>query len=185
LDVYNPANVVAMHLNDAMQQQPSDLFFVGREYNEFVQLVYERIEFSVMTFYFLLFFILGYLFYGAFFAAIGATSGSESDGQQFVLPLVGVLCFALYAGYYTLLNPASSLASWFQYIPFTAPVVVMVKLALGYGPGELFQLVLAIFVLVTASIAMLFVAGRLYRNGILHFGHRIGIRLLINWLLRK
>ena len=185
LDAYNPANVVALQLNNAMQQQPSDLFFAGREYNEFVQLVYERIEFSVMTFYFLLFFILGYLFYGAFFAAIGATSGSESDGQQFVLPLVGILCFALYAGYYTLLNPASNLANWFQYIPFTAPVVVMVKLALGYGPGELVQFVLAILVLVCSSIAMLFVDGRLYRNGILHFGHRIGIRLLFNWLLRK
>lgn len=138
-----------------------------------------------MTTYFLLFFIVGYLFYGAFFAAIGATSGSESDGQQFVLPIIFLLCFALYAGYYSLQNPESTMATVFHYLPFTSPVVVMVKLAQGYEPGQVYQLYLSLLVLILSAIFILLIAGRLYKNGILQFGHRIKIGLLLKWLKKS
>ena len=74
--------------NEVLSQTSQEQFFANREYNEFVELVYERINFTFMTGYFILFFIIGYFFYGTLFAAIGASSGSESDGQQFVLPLI-------------------------------------------------------------------------------------------------
>ncbi|MCE2682188.1 MAG: ABC transporter permease [Flavobacteriia bacterium] len=177
-DLFDPSHVVAVG------EHASDQFFAAKEYNQFVDLVYERIRFGTMTFYFILFFVVGYLFYGALFAAIGATSGSESDGQQFVLPLIFLLCFALYAGYYSLENPESGLASLFHYLPFTSPVVVMVKLSLGYEPGHAYEIWMSLIILILSAAGVLALAGRLYKNGILQFGHRLRFGLLIRWLKR-
>lgn len=177
-DLFDPSHVVAMG------EHASDHFFAATEYNQFVDLVYERIRFGTMTFYFILFFVLGYLFYGALFAAIGATSGSESDGQQFVLPLIFLLCFALFAGYYSLQNPESGLAMLFHYLPFTSPVVVMVKLSLGYAPGHAYEIWMSLILLLLSAAGVLVLAGRLYRNGILQFGHRLRFGMLLRWLKR-
>jgi ABC-2 type transport system permease protein len=144
--------------------------------------VYERINFGTMIFYFLLFFIAGYLFYASFFAAIGATSGTESDGQQFVLPILIILSLALYAGYFTLMNPSSEYVALLHYLPFTSPIVVMVKLAQGYEPGHIYELWLSLFILCVSVILFISIAARLYKNGLLQFGHRLKLSLLIKWL---
>jgi ABC-2 type transport system permease protein len=154
----------------------------NQEYNEFVDLIYQRIQFGTMTFYFMLFFIVGYLFYGAFFAAIGAAGGSENDGQQFVLPVIFLLLFSLYGGYYTLQNPESYWTTILHYLPFTSPVVVMVKLAQGYPPNQGYELFLSLVVLIISAALVLALAGRLYTNGILHYGHRLRLKTVVKWL---
>ena len=168
--------------NEVLSQTSQEQFFANREYNEFVELVYERINFTFMTGYFILFFIIGYFFYGTLFAAIGASSGSESDGQQFVLPLIFMLCFALYSGYYSMQNPASSMAILFHYLPFTSPVVVMVKLSQGYETGHFYELFLSLLVLILSALVVLSLAGRIYANGILQFGHRVRLKHLFRWM---
>jgi len=168
--------------NEVLSQTSQEQFFANREYNEFVELVYERINFTFMTGYFILFFIIGYFFYGTLFAAIGASSGSESDGQQFVLPLIFMLCFALYSGYYSMQNPASSMATLFHYLPFTSPVVVMVKLSQGYETGHFYELFLSLLVLILSALVVLSLAGRIYANGILQFGHRVRLKHLFRWM---
>ena len=160
-------------------------FFTNKAYNQFVELVYERINFTFMTGYFLIFFILGYFFYGSLFASIGSSAGSESDGQQFVLPLLFLLIFALYSGYYTLENPDSTLAHVFEYLPFTSPIVVMVKLSIGYAVGQGYELYLSILTLIISTIIVLNLAGRIYSNGILQFGHRVRFRLLLKWMKKN
>ncbi|HNR86506.1 MAG TPA: ABC transporter permease [Taishania sp.] len=125
------------------------------------------------------------MFYGSFFAAIGSTAGTESDGQQFVLPILLILSLSAYAGYFAMSNPESELSSWLHYIPFTSPVVVMVKLAYGYGAGEAYQLWLSFIVLLLSAFACLSIAARLYKNGVLQFGHRLRIKHLFQWLKMK
>jgi ABC-2 type transport system permease protein len=171
IDLYDAAN--------AVQGQGSES---AQDYNEFVELVFNRIRFSSMITWFFLFFTAGYLFYGAFFAALGAVTGSESDGQQFLLPLIALLLFALYAGYYSLNNPDSSVTTFYQFFPFTAPVVVMVKLAIGYSAGEGYQIYVSLVILLVSARAVLAVAGRLYRNGLLQFGHNVRLRQIIQWI---
>ena len=183
IDQLDASKMDLVQLSAEVQQQNNlDQLFAAREYNEFVDLIYERIQFGTIISFFLLFFVSGYFFYGAFFAAVGATSGSESDGQQFVLPIIFILIFSLYSGYFVLQNPDAEMGYWLQYLPFTAPVVVMVKLAYGYGPGESYQIYVALLVLILSATLMLFVAGRLYRNGILQFGHRIRFSTILKWL---
>jgi len=176
------ANMDIQQLSDEGSRYSLDQMFQAREYNEFVELIFERVRFSTMIFYFLMFFIGGYFFYASFFAAIGSTSGSESDGQQFVLPLVFILLSSIYAGYYSLENPDALIVNYLQYIPFTSPIVVMVKLAYGYGPGEAYQIWLSLIILLVSSLLTMMIAGRLYKNGILQFGHRVKFSLLIKWL---
>lgn len=162
-----------------------DQLMRGNEQNDFLNLIYERVQFGTMNFYFVLFFLASYLFYGAFFTAIGATAGSESDGQQFIIPILLLLLVAVYSGYYCLHNPASNLTYVFQYLPFTAPIVAMVKLAIGYDPGTVYQLYLSLFSLVLGAVISINIAGRLFNNGVLQFGHRIRLSLIFNWLKRK
>lgn len=182
-DLLDASNMDIVQMTDEVKNQTRlDQLYAASEYNEFVNLVYERVQFGIMTAFFLVFFIVGYLFYGSFFAAVGATSGSESDGQQFVLPIIFLLCFSLYAGYFALQNPESSLTTFFHYLPFTSPVVVMVKLAQGYAPEESMQIYVALLILVVSAVLNLMIAGRLYKNGILQFGHRVKFRMLVRWL---
>jgi ABC-2 type transport system permease protein len=156
--------------------------YAGKEFNTMVDLVYERVNFSVMLTFFTLFFIGGYLFYGSFFAAIGSTAGTENDGQQFILPILLILVLSAYAGYYTVANPESELTSWLHYIPFTSPVVVMVKLTYGYDAGEAYQIWLSLLILLLSALVCLSIASRLYKNGVLQFGHRLRLKHLIKWL---
>ncbi|MBX2948360.1 MAG: ABC transporter permease [Crocinitomicaceae bacterium] len=156
--------------------------YAGKEFNTIVDLVYERVNFGVMLTFFVLFFIGGYLFYGSFFAAIGSTAGTENDGQQFILPVLLILALSAYAGYYTVANPESELTGWLHYIPFTSPVVVMVKLTYGYAAGEAYQIWLSLIVLLLSAFFCLSVASRLYKNGVLQFGHRLKLQHLFKWL---
>lgn len=184
-DMSDPSNMnVAELAIDSGDQSYEEQFFTAKEYNEFVELVYERIQFFNMTVFFLLFFVSGYLFYGALFAAIGGTMGSESDGQQFILPLIFLLFLALFAGYHHMYYPESELSTLFHYLPFTSPVVVMVKLAQGYEVGHAYEIWLSLIILLLSAIVMLRLAARLYKNGILQFGHRLRLKHLIKWMKR-
>lgn len=154
------------------------------QYNEFVDLVYERIQFGPMLTTFAVFFVLGFLFYGSFFSAFGASLGSESDGQQFVIPLLLLLAFGAYAGYYVLQNPSSPYADGLLYLPFTAPAVAMVKMAFGFAEGESYKLILSGIIMLVSIAVMIFISARIYKNGILHFGHRIRLKHLVRWIKR-
>ncbi len=151
------------------------------EYNEFVDLVFERVQFGPMLTVFILCFLGGYIFYSSIFSAVGSALGSESDGQQFVIPLVLLLCFGVFAGYYAMANPQAPLTQWLYYLPFTSPAVVLVKFAQGFNPGEGYSLLLVALILIVSSLVLFYLAGRIYKNGILQFGHRLKLRHFFKW----
>ena len=185
-DALDAANMnVKQLLLDANDTTYQEKYFAAREYNEFVNLVYDRIQFANTIGFFFVFFVAGYFFYGAIFAAIGATMGSESDGQQFVIPIVILLCLSLYAGYFTMNSPDSGMATLLHYIPFTSPVVVMVKLYQGYEPGHMYEIYLSLIILIISAFGVMAIASRLYRNGILQFGHRVRLKHIFKWMKRS
>ncbi|TNE55919.1 MAG: ABC transporter permease [Bacteroidetes bacterium] len=181
-DIFDPGNMDMGQLADEARETTYRSHYKGYAYNQFVELVYERINFSVMLGFFLAFFVLAYLFYGTMFACLGSLTGSESDGQQFIIPLLLLLCFALYSGYFAIQHPMHDLTTLYSYLPFTAPVVLMVKLAQGFPEGTSYQLYVSMLVMLVGVVLMLILAARLYRNGILQFGHRLRWKHIVKWL---
>lgn len=183
-DLFSPANWEGVQMSAEVKQQIIEESISGR-YNEFVELIYERIQFGWMLAHFMIFFLTAYLFYGAFFSTIGAMSGTESDGQQFVIPVLVLLGFALYSGYLAIYVPDSPFIAWSQFVPFCSPVVGMVKLAQGYTPGTYYYLPLSWLVLVISTYLLLLLSGRIYKNGILQFGHRARWIFFLRWIKKS
>ena len=153
--------------------------------NEMIHLIYDRINLSLLLPFFFLFFGVGYLFYGAFFSLIGAAMGSEGDGQLFILPMIFIVVFTLFAGYLSLSNPESDLANYAQFIPFTLPMFVMIKLSMGYAVGSGYLIWISLLIMILSIILMLWVASRIFKVSLLSYGHRLSLRGLFKWFLSK
>ena len=144
--------------------------------------ILNTVNWSEITIYFILYFIGGYLLYGSFFAAIGAAVDTPEDTQQFVMPVTGLLIFALYAGVYSMENPDGPLAFWCSMIPFTSPIVMMIRI-----PFEIvwWEKLLSIVILYASAIAVVWVSAKIYRVGILMYGKKPSVKELIKWLRYK
>ncbi len=182
-DIYDAAKMNIQNTVDSGRfLSLQEKLYNGKEFNAVIDLIFERIDFSVMITFFVLFFILTYIFYGSLFLAIGAGQGSEGDGQQFILPIFAVLLSTVYCAYFILSNPESSAGEWLQYLPFTAGPIWLVKISQGLDKNAIFSLILSLVYLLLSSIILLFLAGKIYKNGVLSNGHRVGFKHLWKWI---
>ena len=131
---------------------------------------------------FVLFFIGGYILYASLFAAIGSAVDNESDTQQFMVPSTFIIIFALYAGIFSAENPDGPLAMWCSMIPFTSPIVMMVRIPFGVSTWEL---IVSMIILYGSAIGLAWVAGRIYRVGILMYGKKPSYKEMIKWIRYK
>jgi ABC-2 type transport system permease protein len=128
---------------------------------------------------FVLYFIGGYLLYSALFAGLGSAVDQASDASQFTTPVILIMLIAFYAGIACAENPTGPIAVWCSIIPFTSPVVMMVRLPFGVPT---WQLALSIFLLFATALAIIWLAGRIYRRGILHYGQKASFGTLLKWI---
>ncbi|MDE5611595.1 MAG: ABC transporter permease [Odoribacter sp.] len=128
---------------------------------------------------FLFYFIGGYLLYASLFAAIGAAVDNETDSQQFLTPLSIVLVLGLYIGFAAMKSPESPLVFWSSLIPFTSPIVMLVRMPFGV-PG--WELLCSLLLLVASFIFFTWLSGRIYRVGILMYGKKVTWKELYKWL---
>ncbi|MBO8459254.1 MAG: ABC transporter permease [Bacteroidetes bacterium] len=136
-------------------------------------------NFVEMLVYFICYFLGGYLLYASLFAAVGSAVENETDTQQFSLPLTIPIIFAIYAAIYSAQNPDGPLAFWCSLIPFTSPVVMMVRLPFGV---PFWQVALSIGILVLSFVLTTWMAGKIYRTGILMYGKKVTWAELWKWL---
>ncbi len=146
-----------------------------QELNENLQ----QISFSLIFFSFLFYFLGGYLLYGALFAAIGAAVDSEADTQQFMLPITVPLVLAFVLAQFVIANPDGALAFWLSIIPFTSPIIMMVRIPFGIDP---YELALSMGVLVASFVFITWLAGRIYRIGILMYGKKPSYKEMWKWM---
>jgi len=128
---------------------------------------------------FIFYFLAGYLMYSALFAAVGSAVDAEADTQQFVLPITIPLILSFVLITPIMENPDGTLAFWMSMIPFTSPVIMMVRLPFGVANWEL---ALSIGILIASFIATTWLAGRIYRTGILMYGKKATYREIWKWL---
>jgi ABC-2 type transport system permease protein len=139
----------------------------------------KSINAGVMIGSFLFFFIFGYLLYAAMFAVIGSAVDNETDTQQLIFPVIAPLVLGIYVMISAINNPDNALSFWFSIIPFTSPVVMMVRIPFGV---PWWQLALSGSLLVATFIGMTWVAGKVYRTGILMYGKKASYKEIWKWL---
>jgi ABC-2 type transport system permease protein len=142
----------------------------------------EKIDFAEVFICFVLYFIGGYLFYSSIMAAIGSAVDSESDSQQFITPVMIPLMLGYFISTKTILDPDSSLVFWGSIIPFTSPIVMMSRITSGV---PLWEIVLSLSLLFAAFVLTTWLAGKIYRTGILMYGKKTSWREIGKWLFYK
>jgi ABC-2 type transport system permease protein len=128
---------------------------------------------------FVLFFIGGYISYASLFAAIGSAIDSPEDSQQFMMPMMMLLIFAVYAGMYSVNNPNGPLAFWCSLIPFTSPIVMMIRIPYDI---PLWQILLSLTLLFASAVFLVWLSAKIYRVGILMYGKKPNLKEIARWI---
>lgn len=139
----------------------------------------DMINFPLILGSFLFYFLGGYLIYSALFAAVGSAVDNEADTQQFMLPITVPIIFSFVMAQVVINNPESPMSFWLSMIPFTSPIIMMVRIPFGVPAWEL---ALSMVLLVLGFVATTWLAGRIYRTGILMYGKKISYKELWKWL---
>ena len=137
------------------------------------------INLTQIFFSFIFYFLSGYLMYSSLFAAVGSAVDAESDTQQFILPVTIPLILSFILIQPIMDNPDGTLAFWLSIIPFTSPIIMMVRLPFGVNNWEI---LLSMTVLIFTFILTTWLAGRIYRIGILMYGKKTSYKELWKWI---
>jgi ABC-2 type transport system permease protein len=119
-------------------------------------------------------FVLGYAFYGCAFAAAGALAGRQEDAQAVSAPLTTLVIASYFVGLTATSNPDSTLAVVFSFVPGLAPMAMPARIALGDTPA--WQVAVSIALTLIATAVLVRVAGRVYAGAILRAGRRTRLR---------
>jgi len=145
--------------------------------------VLANLPIGTILFGFIIYFLGGYLLYGALFGAVGAAVDDQTDTQQFMFPITMPLILSYIVGVSVILrNPDGPVAFWMSMIPFTSPIAMVIRLPFGV---PMWQLALSIALLILGFIGTVWVAARIYRVGILMYGKKVTYKELGKWMFYK
>ena len=131
-------------------------------------------------FAFIIYFIGGYFLYASIFAAIGAAIDNQADAQQFMLPITLIIIIGLYVGVLTVPeDPNGIVAQIFSYIPFTSPIVMLMRIPHGV---PLYEQILSVTILFSSVLLIVWISAKIYRIEILMYGKKITYGEMIKWL---
>lgn len=131
---------------------------------------------------FVLYFIGGYLLYASFFAAIGASVNEQEDSSQFMMPVIIIMIFGIYAAMGSAENTNGPLAFWSSMFPLTSPIVMMVRIPFNV---PMWQELLSLAILYATALFFVWCSARIYRVGILMYGKKPSIKEMIKWMRYK
>jgi ABC-2 type transport system permease protein len=142
----------------------------------------ENISLGKLILCFLLFYIGGYLLYSSLFAAVGSAVENASEAQQFLLPVTIPILASFFIGQAIIQDPDSNLAFWASMFPLTSPIDMMVRLPFGV-PN--WQIALSFALLVLGFMGTTWLAGKIYRVGILMYGKKPSWKEIAKWVVYK
>jgi ABC-2 type transport system permease protein len=144
--------------------------------------VFDSINIPVTLLLFLFYFIGGYLLYSSLFAAVGSAVDNETDTQQFMMPVMIPLIVAIFIAQMAMTNPSSPFVVWGSIIPFTSPIVMMTRIVLGDVFNTPWHLVASMAMMIAGFLFTTWIAGKIYRIGILMYGKKVNYKELLKWL---
>ena len=137
------------------------------------------VNYVQILFFFVVYFIGGFLLYASLFAGFGSAVDQASDASQFTTPIMIVIIIALYASLACMENPDGDVAFWCSMIPFTSPMVMMVRLPYDV---PVWQMALSVAVLYGTAIGLNALSAKIYRTGILLYGKKNSFKDVIKWI---
>lgn len=141
--------------------------------------VVSSINFPAIITGFFIFFIGGYFLYAAMFAAIGSISDSEADNQQFSIVVSAplIICIIMFGSIINM--PDGNLALWLSMIPFTSPIVMMMRIPFGV---PYWQVAVSAVILFATFVLITWMSAKIYRTGILMYGKKLTWKELWKWI---
>jgi ABC-2 type transport system permease protein len=136
---------------------------------------------------FIFYFLGGYLFYAALFAAVGSVINEDpQEAQSLMLPIMMPIIFGFIILSTSVERPDSPAAFWGSMIPFTSPIVMMGRVANGVPEAVAWwELFLSMALLVLGFIFTTWFAAKVYRTGILLYGKKVTLKEMVKWAFRK
>ena len=129
------------------------------------------------------YFLTGYLAYAALFAAVGSAVGEDiNEAQSLTLPIMMPLMLAFYMGFSAMNAPNGSIGVWGSIIPLTSSIVMPVRLPVE---PPVWQILLSVVLLIAFVLAMVWLAAKIYRVGILMYGKKASFKELGKWIFYK
>lgn len=141
--------------------------------------ILQGINFTQIIVFFLIYFLLGYLLYSSLMAAVASAVDSEEDMNQFMLPITVPLIGAIIILANVIKNPEGPLAFWASHIPFTSPIIMMVRIPFGV---PWYEILISVAILAASTFGAIWMAAKIYRTGILMYGKKTSWKELGKWL---
>jgi len=129
---------------------------------------------------FAVFFLLGYLLFSALYAAIGAITTTEQEGQQLQFLIVIPLVVSVFLLNSVVRTPDAPTVVWLSMVPFFAPVVMYARIVIQTPP--MWQIALSVFLLIATIAGVMVLCSRIYRVGVLIYGKRPNLPEILKWL---
>ena len=166
-----------MALQGGMGAEAAAMAVQGEE-NEILTAIL-GLPFGEMGLLFVLYFVGGYLLYASFFAAVGASVNEQEDSSQFMMPVVLIMVFGLYAAMGSVQNTNGPLAFWASMFPLTSPIVMMVRVPFSV---PLWEELLSLVLLYATALGSVWFSARIYRVGVLMYGKKPTLKEWFKWI---
>ena len=136
---------------------------------------------------FIFYFLGGYLFYAALFAAVGSVVNEDpQDAQSLMLPITMPIIFSFIIMSNAVQDPSTPIAVWASIIPFSSPMVMMARIAYGIpGTVPYWQLAASMLSLIGGFLFTTWLSAKIYRTGILMYGKKVSWKEMGKWAFRK
>ncbi|MGN6533802.1 MAG: ABC transporter permease, partial [Ginsengibacter sp.] len=133
---------------------------------------------------FLFYFLAGYLFYAALFAAVGSVVNEDpQEAQSLMLPITMPIILSFIIMTTAVGKPDAPISVWGSIIPFSSPIVMMGRIPSGNVPA--WQIIVSMLSLIAGFILTTMLAAKIYRTGILLYGKKVTLKEMGKWLFRR
>jgi ABC-2 type transport system permease protein len=157
-------------------------FFIYGSSHQTLRPLLEGLSLSMFG-YMILFFVLGYFLYATLYAAVGAICNTDQEAQQAQMPIILLLVAVITTVFFFINNPTSMAAQVVSLIPFFTPFIMMVRTNTVTPP--FWQIALSVVLLIGTNVLMVWLAGKIFRVGILMYGKRPGPLEILRWMRRS
>jgi ABC-2 type transport system permease protein len=152
-----------------------------------MQRLFTGVDVPLILFCFGFYFLAGFFFYASLYGAVGSAVNEDiREAQSLSFPITMLVIISIAMMTAAIANPSSPIAVWGSLIPFSSPIVMMARIPYGV-PGTVpwWQLIASMAILVLSFLVMVWVAGKIYRTGILLYGKKITWTEMLKWIVRK